>query len=124
MQSLLARCWVVLLALALVGGNLHARLHARLPVIAAGPAAPHASHDAGGSDHTHHHDKTNKADRAGQCCCLYPAGCATVFTTADGPTGFMPADYGAAIRYGAREVSLNGRVLLPDPKPPRPGALT
>ena len=114
MRSFLARCLVALLGLALLSGNAHARLW----IIADGSVAPHMRHHAGISASSHDQDETNKTLR-GCCDCIVSA-----FTVTPNLGSIVPAVYGAAIRYRGQAVFLHGRILLPEPEPPRPGALS
>jgi len=115
MRSLLIRCLAVVLALALGGGHAQAELH---------PAAlseqPRHDHDhAAGTASQHDHGPLEGVS----CCCDCLACVSPVNLTPD-LTGAAPATFGVAIRYRDEVVFLPGQILLPEPKPPRPGALT
>jgi hypothetical protein len=109
MRSLTARCLVVLLTLTLISGNAHAWLH-----MGSGAAERNCldeQNEAGGEIPGHHHD----ADLGCCCDCL---GCISVVNLTPAPVG-TPAIVTVAIRYDDRIESLSGRVLLPEPDPPR-----
>ena len=116
MRSILVRCLVVLLAFALIGGNAHARLHLTPPEQ---PAT-----------HTHHHhghagqSEQHKPDQhKGIRCCCDCLGCVSAFNLTPDPVSIVTV-FGTSVRFPERAVVLQGRVLLPDPKPPRPIALS
>ena len=115
-RSLLLRCLVVLLSLALASGNAHAVLH-----LAAAHAEPcpeeHADHSGKTTPHhEHQHEK-------GLACCCDCLGCSSaVYLPPE--LSVAPAELPAKIRYDAGSASLSGRTLPPDPDPPRPGALS
>jgi hypothetical protein len=114
MRSALIRCLVVLLALALVANNAHSVAH---PILAAQPVAhPHHNHADASRPHPHWQDK-------GLGCCRDCLGCAAAFTLSRISLSVLPIVYDTAIRYPTQAFRLRGRVLLPEPKPPRPTAL-
>lgn len=116
MRSVLARCLVALLALALTSGNVHARLQLASPERAA--PETHLHHHSGTSPQ---HDQQNGAVR--YCC--DGIGCVSAGYTLTAHSGGMtPAIFGAVVRYDREPALLRGRALLPEPKPPRPGAPT
>jgi hypothetical protein len=111
MRSVLLRCLVVLVALALVGGTtVNARTHA-MPSGVEGPLW-HDTADAGTSiNKSPQHHNTH----ACRCCCL---GCASFANRADdGTSGVVPVS--EIVIYGERISALAGRILCPDPYPPR-----
>jgi hypothetical protein len=116
MQSFLARCLILILSLALISGNAHAALHW---------GGAHA--EPCPEEHVHHSGKTSphhehKHDNGLACCCdcldctsgayLSPGNC------------ISPAELSAQGHYDALTASLSGRVLLPEPDPPRPSTLS
>ncbi|SIO40441.1 hypothetical protein SAMN05443247_04913 [Bradyrhizobium erythrophlei] len=114
MRSVLLRCLVVLVALTFVGGTtVNARTHS-MPSGAEGLPC-HDTADAGTSinkspQHQHHNA------HACPCCCL---GCASFANRApDGTSGVVPVS--AIVSYGEAINALAGRILHPDPYPPRP----
>ena len=113
MGSLLVRCLVVVLTLALVHGNAHAALHL-------GSAQPepcpheHADHD--GRLSPHHRHQPNK----GFACCCDCLGC-TSAAYLPPELGVTPAELPGRVHYDAFTASLSSRTLLPEPGPPRPG---
>ena len=112
MRSLLARCLIVILSLALVGGNAHAALHVD---------APHSqpcSHD-----HAHHHGKPQHQHDTKVTCCCDCLGCTSAAYLAPDPSS-TPAELAARVRYDADTLLLPGRALLPEPDPPRPATLS
>ncbi len=117
MRSILIRCLVLLLAFALIGGNAHARLH----LTSAEQPATHADHHHGVGGQLDHH-KPEQHKHTGCCCdCL---GCVSAFNLTPGLGLIAPALFGSTVRFILQTAVLHGRVLLPDPKPPRPIALT
>lgn len=113
MRRLVLKCLIALLSLALVSGNAHAVLH-----LAAGseqdcPGEPGHHHPGGEPSHHHHHE--------GLLCCCDCLGCVSANLTPE-PPGSVPAALAAAVHYDERTVLLSGRVLLPEPEPPRPNA--
>jgi hypothetical protein len=114
-RSLVLRCLIVLLSLALVSGNAHAALH--LGAAHSEPCPEEDAHHTGKTSphHQHRHDK----DLACCCDCL---GCSSaVYLTPE--LSVTPAELPTKIHYDALTASLPGRTLLPEPDPPRPGAL-
>jgi hypothetical protein len=118
MRSLLSRCLVVLLFLALANGNAHAALH-----LGAAHAAPcpegHVHHDGKTSPH-HHHQQQHDKGLACCCDCLDCSGAAYISPD----LSITPAGLPARIHYDAPTGFLSGRTLLPEPDPPRPGTLS
>jgi hypothetical protein len=112
MRSILLRCLVVLVALALVGvATVNARTHS-MP----SGAESLTSHDTTGAgtivDKGAQHHKVH----ACLCCCL---GCASLANRApDSTSGVVPIS--ALVSYGEPINGLAGRILRPDPYPPRP----
>ena len=110
MRSVLLRCLVVLVALTFVGGvTVNARTHS-MPSGAEG--RPHDMADAGTSINKspQHHNAHGCS-----CCCL---GCASFANRApDCTSGVVPVV--AIVSYGERINALAGRILCPDPYPPR-----
>ena len=115
-RSLLLRCFIVLLSLALISGNAHAVLHLHT---AHGQPCPEKHDHHGGkssSDHQHRHDN-------GLACCCDCLGCSSaVYLPPD--SNITLAELTAPLRHDARTGSLSGRELRPDPDPPRPGTLS
>ena len=113
MRSILLQCLIVLLALTFVGGaTVNARTH---PMSSAAQGAPcHDAADAATSinkSHQHHHNA-----HACLCCCL---GCASFANRApDSASGVVLIS--AIVSYGEKTNALAGRVLHPDPYPPKP----
>ena len=115
-RSLLLRCLVVLLSLALASGNAHATLH--LGDAHSEPCPEEHAHHTGKTlpHHQHQHDK-------GLACCCDCLGCSsTVYLPPE--LSITPAELPAKIHYDALAASLSGRTLLPEPDPPRPGTLS
>jgi hypothetical protein len=114
-RSLLLRCIVLLLSLALASGNAHAAL--RLDT---------AHHDPCPEEHAHHHGKTplhqHKHDHGLACCCDCLGCSAAVYLSP--PLTVTPADLTARVHYDALTTSLSGRALRPDPDPPRRSSLS
>jgi hypothetical protein len=114
MRSLLSRCLIMLLLVALANGNAHAALH-----LGAAHAEPcpegHAHHDDGKTSH-HQHDK-------GLACCCDCLGCTSAAYIAP-DLSITPAELPGHVHYHALTASLTGRALLPEPDPPRPGTLS
>jgi hypothetical protein len=112
MRSVLLRCLVVLVALALVGGG---TVNARTHLMPSGVEGPlwHDTADAGTNINKspQHHDA-----HACPCCCL---GCASFANrNPDCTSGVVPVS--ESVSYGERISALAGRILHPDPYPPRP----
>jgi hypothetical protein len=112
MQSLLARCLILILSLALVGGNAHAALHVD---------APHSQPCS--DDHAHHHGKTQHQHDTKMMCCCDCLGCTSAAYLAPDP-GSTRAEFAARVRYDADTLLLPGRALPPEPDPPRPATLS
>jgi hypothetical protein len=114
-RSLPLRCLVLLLSLALVSGNAHAALH-----------LDPGHHEPCPEEHAHHHGKTplqqHRHDHGLACCCDC-LGCSSAVYIAP-VLGITPAELPAQVHYDALTASLPGRVLRPDPGPPRPGTLS
>jgi hypothetical protein len=115
LRSLLFRCLVALLALVLVGGNVHAGMH----LIASGPSSPYTQQLASAASS---HDQDPEQDK-GVGCCRDCIGCVSANTLMPDLNGVVPAIFGATIRYTRHQPFLPGRALLPEPEPPRPSAL-
>jgi hypothetical protein len=113
-RSVLLRCLVVLLSLALASGNSHATLH--LGTHPEPCPEEHAHHTGKTSPH-HPHQHDNEL----ACCC----DCLGCSSAAYLPPEFSitPTELAAEIHYDAVTASLPGRTLLPDPDPPRSGTL-
>ena len=112
-RSLLVRCLVVVLSLALVNGNAHTALH--LGVAHSEPCPEEHAHHGGhtSADHQHQSDKG-----FARCCdCL---GCSSVAQLPLG-LGIAPVEFASQIRFDALAASLSTRAVLPEPDPPRPG---
>jgi hypothetical protein len=112
MRSLLARCLILILSLALVGGNAHAALH-----VDTAHSQP-CSHD-----HAHHHGKTQHQHDTKLTCCCDCLGCTSAAYLAPDPSG-IPAELAASVRYDADTLLLPGLARLPEPDPPRPATLS
>jgi hypothetical protein len=109
------RCIVLLLSLALVSGNAHAAFHLDT-----------AHHDPCPEEHTHHKGKTPLRQHHhdhGLACCCDCLGCSSAAYLVPVP-GITPAELPARVHYDALTASLSGRVLRPDPGPPRPATLS
>jgi hypothetical protein len=117
MRSLWLRYLIVLLSLALVGGNAHAELHFGA---ASRQPRPEALDHHAGSDSSHHQHR-KAADPACCCDCL---GCVSGVNLTPDLTSFLPAFLAGTVRYGDANPVLAGRALLPERDPPRPSALT
>jgi len=116
MRPSLARCLVMLLALALISGNAHARLHlvpAKQP-----DSQPQHHHDHSGKSGQHKHQQ----DKGLGCCCDC-LGCVSAYTLMPELDAVVPVVFGTIVHFGRQAIVLHGRVLLPEPKPPRPMAL-
>ena len=113
-RSLLLRGLVLLLSIALVGGNAHAALH-----------LDNAHHEPCPEEHADHHGKTplHQHHDHGLACCCDCLGCSSTVYIAPA-LGITPADLSARVYYDARTASLPGRALQPDPDPPRPVTLS
>jgi hypothetical protein len=115
-RSLLLRCLVVLLSLALASGNAHAAL--RLGDAHSEPCPEEHAHHTEKTlpHHQHQHDK-------GLACCCDCLGCSSAVYLAP-ELSLTPAELPAKIHYGALTAALSGRTLLPEPDPPRRGLLS
>ena len=112
-RSPFLRCLVVLLSLALAGGNAHAALHLD---------AAHSEPCPDG--HAYHHRKTepqHQHDKKMACCCDC-LGCTSAAYLAP-ELSSVPTELPARVHYDALTLLLSGRALLPEPDPPRPGPL-
>jgi hypothetical protein len=115
-RSLLLRCLIVLLSLALASGNAHAALH--LAAAHSEPCPEEQAHH-GGKSSPHHHQPHDK----GLACCCDCFGCSSaVYLPPE--LSITAAELTAQIHYDALTASLSGRELRPDPDPPRPGTLS
>ena len=117
-RSLLPRCLVFLLSLALANGNAHAALHLDIAHRAPCPEE-HAHHDGKTEpqhQHQHRHDK-------GLACCCDCLGCTASAYLAPA-LSVTPIYLPARIHFDALNMFLAGRVLRPDPDPPRPVTLS
>jgi hypothetical protein len=112
MRSVLLRCLVVLVALALVGGaTVNARTHS-MPSGVEGSLWKDTADAATNLTKSPQHHNTH----ACPCCCL---GCASFVNRApDCTSGVVPVS--EIVSYGERISALTGRILCPDPYPPRP----
>src|SRR5712692_2463977 len=117
MRSVLVRCLVALLTLALSGGNASARLHA----LYAEQSTPHTQHR---HEHAVQPDQLKPGQDKGLRCCCDNLGCVSAYTLTPNLGGVAPVIFGTTVHYGRQAVVLNGRVLLPEPEPPRLGSLT
>jgi hypothetical protein len=123
MRSVLVRCLVVLLAFALIGGNAHARLYltqAQQPVASAQHQHQQHHHQDGAGQTSQHKPAQDKGLR----CCCDAFGCFSVYTVAPELGRVVPVVFGTTVRFAVNGLVLHGRVLLPEPKPPRTIALT
>jgi hypothetical protein len=115
-RTLLLRCLIVLLSLALASGNAHAALH--FGDAHAAPCPEEAAHHSGKPSPHHQHQHDN-----GLACCCDCLGCASVVYLPP-ELSITPAELPAQIHYDALTASLSGRTLLPEPDPPRRGPLS
>jgi hypothetical protein len=112
MRSVLLRCLVVLLALIFVGG---ATVNARAHSMSSGVEGP-LGHDTADAATNINKNSQHHNAHACSCCCL---GCASFANRApDCTSGVVPVF--AIVSYGERINALAGRILCPDPYPPRP----
>ena len=113
MRSLLFRCLVLVLSLALVSGNAHAALH--LGGAHPEPCPEEQVHHTGTTspDHQHRHDH-------GIACCCDCLGCTSAAYLPPQLT-IARAEVEGQIHYDVLTASLAGLALLPEPGPPRPG---
>ena len=111
-RSLLLRCLIVLLSLALVSGNAHAALH--LDAAHGRPCPEEHGHRGGNTKplHEHPHDK-------GLACCCDCLGCTASAYLAPA-LGVTPIYLPARIHYDALDAFLSSRAPQPDPDPPDP----
>jgi hypothetical protein len=110
-RSLLARSLILILSLALIGGNGHVALHSGGAHSEPYPEE-HAHHGREASHHhRHQHDK-------GLACCCDCLGCTSAAYLPPG-VSITAAEFTAQIHYAALVGSLSGRALLPEPDPPR-----
>jgi hypothetical protein len=112
MRSVLVRCLIVLVALTFVGGaTVNATTHS-MP--SGAEALPH--HDTADAGTSLNKSPQHHNAHACLCCCL---GCASLANRApDCTSGVMPVS--AIVSYGEPIAVLAGRILHPDPYPPRP----
>ena len=116
MRSLLVRCLVLLLSLALVSGNAHAALH--LGGAHPEPCPEEHAHHSGTTlpYHQHRHEK-------GLACCCDCLGCtSTAYLSPE--LSITPAELLTQILYDPLTASLSSRALPPELGPPRPGTLS
>ena len=113
MRLVLIRCLVVLLAFALIGGNAHARLH----LTSREQPATHAHHNHEDSGQSGQHDPGR--NKGLQCCCDC-LGCVSAFNLIPELGSVVPMIFGTTVQFAMQDIILHGRVLLPEPKPPRP----
>jgi hypothetical protein len=113
MRSLLTRCLVLVLSLALVSGNAHAALH--LGGAHPEPCPEEHVHQTGTTSPAHQH-----RDHHGLTCCCDCLGC-TSAAYFPPQLAIARAEIGAQIHYDLLTASLAGLALLPEPGPPRPG---
>ena len=111
-RSLILRCLVVLLSIALASGNAHAALH--LDAAHSEPCPEEHAHH-GKTEPQHQHNKK-------MACCCDCLGCTSAAYLAP-ELSIASVELPARVRYDALTVFLSGRGLLPEPDPPRPGTL-
>jgi hypothetical protein len=116
-RSLILRCLVVLLSIALASGNAHAALHLR--AAHSEPCPEEHAHHSGKP--LPHHQHQNQHDKGLACCCDC-LGCTSAAYLAPDLSS-TPAELPARVHYDALTLMLSGRALLPEPDPPRPGTL-
>jgi hypothetical protein len=114
-RSLILRCLVVLLSLALAAGNAHAALH--LGAAHSEPCPEGHAHPQGKTE-SQHQDQQDKK----MACCCDCLGCTSAAYLAP-ELSSVPAELPARVHYEALTLLLSGRALLPEPDPPRPGPL-
>jgi hypothetical protein len=107
----------MLLGLALIGGNAHARLHLIPTEQPASHGHDRHNHAGQSGQHKHQQDK-------GLGCCCDCLGCVSAYTLTPEIDTVVPMVFGTTVHFGRQAIILHGRVLLPEPKPPRPIALT
>jgi hypothetical protein len=123
---------VVLLTLALVSGG--ARASVPMTFASQGQHHCHEDHAQGAVDnHDADHDTARQHqgqdrpkghhDEADRSCCCDCLSCVTAIDL-NPPLGTSPVLFFAVIHYGEWSGALAGRVLLPDPHPPKRIALT
>lgn len=115
MWALLRRCVVLLLWVALIGGS-----NDQLRVMADAAAASYQDCDIAGAASHHNH---NPADNDKALCCNYFLCHASASSTMPDPNCVALVVYGTPIHYTSQSAFRPGRVLSPEPKPPRPSAL-
>ncbi len=128
MRTLLLKCLVVLLSLALASGNAHAALSVD-EAAHSGPCPEehaHHHHDAAPADHATHqhgtdHRDSDHHDKACACCCEC-LGCTTAVDLVPS-LSVMPREHGVNVRFERRTAFHSGQALDPELDPPRPGAL-
>jgi hypothetical protein len=117
MGTLWLRGLVVLLSLALAGGNAHAELRLGSPPAHHQPCSEAQGHAHGDTSD----DRRDGGDHAGCCCdCL---GCIPAVHLSVDLNSLGPALYGAVIRFLGEPHSLPERDFPPELGPPRPFAL-
>jgi hypothetical protein len=115
-RLLLARSLIMLLSSALATGNAHAALHST--AARTEPCSEEHAHHTGETppDHRRQHGK-------GLACCCDCLGC--TFATYNAPElRIVRAKQPMHVDYDGSNASLSGRVLRPEPDPPRPGPLS
>jgi hypothetical protein len=80
------------------------------------PCPKEHSHHAGETSPRHHHHD------AGLACCCDCLGCVSAVSLTPDLASVGAAVFGTTIRYTDTARFLPGRVLLPEPDPPRPSA--
>ena len=114
MRGWWVRFLVVLLALALIGGNVQVGAH---PMI--GP-----DHDCAGAANLHGSSADAAAKLAGGMCCCDCLGCLSP-ASLSAPLWAVALHFPVeAIPFGWSASFRPGRTLLPEPPPPRPDALS
>jgi hypothetical protein len=112
MRSVLLRCLVFLVALTFVGS---ATVNAQTHSMPSG-AERLSSHDTAGAGTSLSKSAQHHKIHACLCCCL---GCSSLANRApDCTSGVVPVS--EIVSYGERISALAGRILCPDPYPPRP----
>jgi hypothetical protein len=116
MRLLLACSLIMLVALTLANGNVHAGLN---------PTVAHP--EPCSEEHTRHTGNTSPDHRqqhgTGPACCCDCLGCS--FASYIAPElSIVRAEQPAQVRYDAAKASLSGRMFGPEPDPPRPGTLS
>jgi hypothetical protein len=113
MRSVFARCLILILSLALVGGNAHAALHVEAAHTA--PCPEERAHHPGKTE-PHQHDTK-------MVCCCDCLGCTSAAYLAP-ELSSAPAELATRVHYDADTFLLCGRALRPEPDPPRPATLS